>query len=332
VSYSSIGSRRPLRLAASNLLLVALLASVLSTTASAASRNFLMALWEGSERADTDFAWFEPTEAQPTRTAILRLDGHYEDTVALQQMLTDANYDWSRIAAVWIDEPYLTAIDPLPGPPPEDPCGHPLSPTTAKMGATRAKVEAAAQMVRNLSAKTRVWVNFSALEVDWIRNDACTFALNDTYIDVISIDYYEGPFDQIEGDYYWLKTHAPTNYQQLGLVPFVGNRTGQNAISPATAASWLFAYYEYAAYHNQTCDLPLGPTGVTGLFDGCRVWAITGWPGVDYSLVYPTQTYVGFYDPTSAPIRDAWRIQREVIRSDQVVSILSPLDLVIHAP
>jgi hypothetical protein len=325
VSYSFSRSHQPLRLAAIKPLLVAVFASFLSTTASAAPRNFLMALWQNSDRAYTDLAWFKLPEAQPARTAILRIEGYYEDTALLQQMLTDANYDWSRIAAVWIDEPYLTAVGDL-----KYPChGEASGP---KMEATRQQVEAAATMVRNLSAKTRVWVNFSTREIDWMRDKVCPFALNDTYIDVISIDYYEGPFDQVQGDYHWLRTHAPTNHQQLGMVPFVGSRTGVNPVAPATAASWLFAYYEYAAYLNQTCNLMLGPKGVTGLFDGCPVWAIVGWPGVDYPIPYENQTYIGFLDPTSAPIRDAWRTQRQVIRSDQMVSILSPLDLVIHAP
>lgn len=319
MSASIFGSRRHRRFAAFGLLLIGLLASSAWQTAAAAPRNFLMALWGSGDQLEhvevqyTDLDWFWVSQAQPPRKAILRLDGYYQDPAALTQLLTDANYDWSKIAAVWIDEPYLTAVGPV-----ENPCNVVNPP--AAMTATQTQVASAAQTVRNLSATTRVWVNFSENEVKWMRDKGCN--LNRSYIDVVSVDKYQGAFfDTVEPYYYYLKTHAPTNYQQRGLVPLVASKINSNPLSAATVAGRLPAYFEYAAYENLTCNLPLGPTGATGLFDGCPVWAIAGWPGVDYTV----DDYVGIFDPTSEPIRDAWHAQRQVIRSDQMTDIFSAI-------
>jgi hypothetical protein len=330
VSASFIGSRRRWRFAAVELFLIGLLASSAWQTAAAAPRNFLMALWGSNsdlpvgvrEEEYTDLDWFwiaQPQPPQPTRKAILRLDGYYLDPANLTQLLTNANYDWSKIAAVWIDEPYLTAIGAV-----EHPC-IPGSTSYAKMTATQAQVAAAAQTVRNLSSTTRVWVNFSENEVKWMRDKGCN--LNRSYIDVVSVDKYQGDFfDTVEPYYYYLKTHAPTNYQQRGLVPLVARKINSNPLSAATVAGRLPAYFEYAAYENQSCNLPLGPTGATGLFDGCPVWAVTGWPGVGYTV----HDYVGFFDPSSEPIQDAWRAQRQLIRSDQMPGISSAINVALE--
>jgi hypothetical protein len=158
-----------------------------------------------------------------------------------------------------------------------------------------------------------------------MRDKGCN--LNRSYIDVVSVDKYQGAFfDTVAPYYYYLKTHAPTNYQQRGLVPLVASKINSQPLSAATVAGRLPAYFEYAAYENQTCNLPLGPTGATRLFDGCPVWAIVGWPGVDYTV----DDYVGIFDPTSEPIRDAWHAQRQVIRADQVGSVFSAVDAVLE--
>lgn len=320
MSASFFGTRRRWRFAAFELLLIGLLASSAWQTAGAAPRNFLMALWGSGDQLEhvevqyTDLDWFWLSQPQPPRKAILRLDGYYQDPAALVQLLTDANYDWSKIAAVWIDEPYLTAIGET-----QNPCST-TSPHVGTILATQIQVAAAAGMVHNLSSTTRVWVNFSENEVKWMRDHGCD--LNQSYIDVVSIDKYTGTFfDSVEPYYYYLKTHAPTNYQQRGLVPLVASKINSNPLSAATVAGRLPAYFEYAAYENQTCNLPLGATGATGLFDGCPVWAIAGWPGVDYTV----DDYVGVFDPTSAPIKDAWHAQRQVIRSDQMPGIFSAI-------
>ncbi|WP_129777984.1 hypothetical protein [Peristeroidobacter soli] len=311
--------------AGSRLLLIGLLANSAWQTAAAEPRNFLMALWRSNDQAanieeeHTDLAWFWPSLPQPSRKAILQIDGYYQDPTALTQLLTNANYDWSKIAAVWIDEPYLNAVGAA-----QNPCGV-TSVHYGAMTATQLQVAAAAQTVRNLSATTRVWVNFSENEIKWMRDHGCD--LNKSYLDVVSIDAYQGPFfDEVEPLYYYLKTHAPTNYQQRALVPLVGSKQAPNALAPASVAGWLPAYFEYAAYENQTCNLPLGPTGATGLFDGCPVWLIAGWPGVHYTV----DTYVGFFDDTSEPIRDAWRAQRQIIRADHSGAISSTIDAILE--
>jgi hypothetical protein len=328
VSRSFTGSGRRWRFAALELLLVGLLASSAWQTAAAAPRNYLMGLWGIGEqdtvadptRKYSDLDWFELTKPQPLRKSIMKIDGYYLNLVAFPQMLDDANLDWSKIAAVWIDEPYLTEIGPV---------ANPLCSSNAAVVLTESRVAAAAQAVRNRSSTTRVWVNFSKNEVKWMRDKGCN--LNRSYIDVVSIDVYTHPFFDTEGAeplYYYLKTHAPTNYQQRGLVPLVGSKFGSDPVSATTAAGWLPAYFEYAAYENLTCNRPLGPTGATGLFDGCPVWAVLGWPGVSYTIV--EHGFVGFFDLSSAPIKDAWHAQRAVIRSDQMPDIFSAIHVALE--
>ncbi|MFC4313669.1 hypothetical protein ACFPN2_31640 [Steroidobacter flavus] len=321
MSASFVGSRRRWQFAVAELLLIGLLASSAWQTAAAEPRNFLMALFKSAdqtpeiEEEHTDLAWFWPTIPQPSRKTILQIDGHYQDPAALTQLLTEANYDWSKIAAVWIDEPYLTAVGEQ-----QNPCNS-GSIYYPRILLTQIQVEAAAQTVRNLSPSTRVWVNFSKREILWMKDHGCD--LNRSYIDVVSIDDYQGAFfDEVEPLYYYLKTNAPTNYQQRGLVPLVGSKVAPGTPTPATAAGWLPAFFEYAAYENRSCNLPLGPTGVTGLFDGCPVWIVSGWPGVHYTV----HDYVGFFDSTAAPIRDIWRAQRQIIRADQAGAIFSAVD------
>ena len=209
----------------------------------AAARNFPMALWWSSEEYYTDLDWFWLTEPQPhnkDRKAILRLDGYYADeNVDLVQVLTNSGYDWSRIAAVWIDEPYLNAMGGATFPP----CDTQAS--TDIMIEMSEQVATAAALVHDLSPTTRVWVNFSAAEVNWARTSACPFLINAPYIDVVSIDYY-GQFHEVKQLYDWLKANPAYPHQQRALVPLAGSKISSNPISPTTAAAWLLGYFEYA--------------------------------------------------------------------------------------
>lgn len=311
MSLSSLNSTRR-RLSAIGLVLIGLFANFLwHAEASAAPRNFLMSLWQSSERAYTDLDWFwvSATPVQPSRTAILRLDGWYlvpEERELLLQVLESPAYDWSKIAAVFIDEPYLNAVGPV-----RNPCNNRANST--KTVNAQVALATVADKVRLLSPSTRFWVNFSKNEIDWMISGRCSFSFNQSYIDVVSIDYYQ-PFSDVKPYYDWLKANPATNYQQRALVPLVASKQAPNAIAPETAAAWLQGYFDYATTENQTCDLPIGRTGVTKVGDRCSVWIVTGWPGVDYSV----DNYVGFYDPSSAPIREAWHSQRRITRSDRI--------------
>jgi hypothetical protein len=108
-------------------------------------------------------------------------------------------------------------------------------------------------------------VNFSREEVELIMN-GCPF--NRPYIDVVSLDIYHRLFDDVSVYYEYLIDHPATPYQQLAFIPGTFTDQQQNAVRAKTfLADFLFA----ADLYNAHCDLPLGPTGVTGMYDGCRV-------------------------------------------------------------
>jgi hypothetical protein len=128
---------------------------------------------------------------------------------------------------------------------------------------------------------------------------------NQSYIDVISFDQYYDFFDSsVEPAYVWLADHRATPQQQLALIPGTFYRPGKD--DPARQAAILQGYFAYAEIENQSCNLPLGPRGVTGSFDGCLVWMVLGWSGDN-----PTDTtYVGEQDPRLATtVAAAWRAE-----------------------
>jgi hypothetical protein len=177
-------------------------------------------------------------------------------------------------------------------------------------------------------------VNFSEVEMLWMQQDSCSQDLNRKYIDVISLDIYEG-FDRVRPYYDWLESHPPgwqqhqaepywahnnPQPQQFGLIPETHFRVLKNHVvvdgddviispggyvdDPLQMSARLPAYFGYANDKNVSCDRPLGERGVTGNFDGCRVWVVAG-----YTRQSPQDdeyVYVGYSHPESFFIRQVW--------------------------
>ncbi|GFE89471.1 hypothetical protein [Steroidobacter agaridevorans] len=261
----------------------------LSVDASAAIRRFEMALFGNSNPGYTDLAWFSAGQSQPAGRAIMSLDGVYQNP-NLAGYLASLGYDWSRVAAVVIDEPYWFATGATNW---ENPCA-PGDPRINAIWATETYLQNAAAAVKSIAPATRFWVNFSEPEMTWMQA-SCIF--NRSYIDVISLDKYMVPFSTVQPYYNWIVSHRSKNSQQLALVPGTFHRNSPSYQNPSTPASWLAGYFNYANSLNaQGWDAPM-------------VWLVAGFFGWDELEVIPGEFWHGITHPTAAPILQTWQAQ-----------------------
>jgi hypothetical protein len=219
--------------------------------------------------------------------------------------------DWSRVIAVYVDEPYYGPLKQA---------GYPycLAGSGAQIvqGITNT-LQLMAGAVRSRAPKARFWVNYNFNEVEWMRDDGCPF--NHTFIDVVSVDRYDRAFNSlihlpgVRSYYDYFSTHRPVPNQQLALVPGTHTSSEQN---DGTGAGRLPQYFAYAQDQNQACNLPLGPIGVTGFYDGCPVWIVAGFVGgagmytdTDGFTLYPIE------HPNAQQIRAAWEQTLAIPRS-----------------
>lgn len=213
--------------------------------------------------------------------------------------------DWSQIAAVEYDEPYAS-IDAELIASSVDKWG--LSTHCANGPAQTSAIDTAllqrAAELKALAPKARFWVNLTDKEAGLVEFDNCWAAVfNKSYIDVISADWYDVAFSTIQPFYSVVARHPPKPDQQLALIPGTFS-------APTNQAPYLQDYLDYATHMNQTCNLPLGSRGVTGIYDGCPVWIVMGY------LTLDDGAYRGILDgtPGSQLIHTAW----------QAVSTLTP--------
>jgi len=211
------------------------------------------------------------------------------------------SYDWSRIVAVLVDEPYgpqnmglvnNAIIDHLI----KYPDGSPVCPAPPAAVTAIATIDTLLQQramdLEAVAPQARFWVNFTGDEANWMA--VCgTQSFNRTYIDVISADWYDVQFSTLQPFYTVVAGNPAKPDQQLALVPGVFS-------APVNQGPFLAAYFSYANTLNQTCNLPLGSRGVTGSYDGCRVWIVLGWLSGNYNQ------YVGMLDTRSSSIKSAW--------------------------
>lgn len=310
-------------------LLTALLFIAPSGQTNAQSRAFQMAMWADSDRApgaDTDIPVFYDTVGQPDGHGILiRFD--------LNKPFTADEYKWHRIAAVLFDEPFnhLNRV----------PCW-----TADSVALLNDRIQLLARRAAELKAVaplTRFWVNVTPTQLDWMMRPLGTCPpepgsppeevpdppyFNQPYIDVVSLDYYNRWFDSYVKPYYdWLDAHRAKPEQQMALIPGTHYRLGKDR--PGNQAFLLDGYFAYANNANQNCNLPLGSRGVTGIFDGCRVWIILGWLGPNWTEGKEgSDIYIGERDPTSWEIANAWRTQLALPLRPDLARQVTPAELV----
>lgn len=304
-------SSRALRALLAVLLYVGLVGMV---AAQSETRSFPMTLWGGGNH-DSDIPAILEGDPQPAGRSIVILQNWGDD-----DPLAAMGYDWSRIVAVMIDEPYGPNHTPasldssLQVPNGTPACGVSMADLNAAIMPVDTMLEQKAKELRALAPTARFWVNFSWAEANWMGECANTTAFNRAYIDVVSADWYYVDFDVIQPFYSVVAANPPPERpdQQLALVPGTFFRSGVDM--QATQASHLQGFFDYANTMNQNCDLPLGTRGGTGYFDGCRVWMVMGWLAGNYLAEHD---YRGEEDPTSSAITGVWRAEQLVpVRAD----------------
>jgi hypothetical protein len=306
----------------------------------AQTRNFQMALWgnEGNQAPiDADVAFFHGGDTQPSGHSILKFS-FWNTQGAWQSMVSKMKYDFSRIDAVAVDEPYWTTIgtSPLPRNVWQNPCQDNRYPRVAS---SYQMLQSLGQAVKQTSSRTRFWINFSEPEIQWMMDTNCPanrpITLNGSFVDVVSLDRYkilfEGPCQVtlsrpapcLQPYYDWILAHRAYAGQQIALVPGVfvrilERRTGPVRLDdPNSQTALLAGFFNYAATMNQSCSLPLGATGFTGVFDGCLVWLVIGYPGESWTENPKTETptqWLGEFDPNPVlqPIQAAWRSELSI--------------------
>src|SRR5262249_43985808 len=134
-----------------------------------------------------------------------------------------------------------------------------------------------AGVIRQLAPGTRFWINFSEAEAIWMQNQPSCPPLNDSFVDVISLDKYAVEFSPAVQTYYdWFAANKSYAGQQMALTPGTFSRP-EAIYNPTAVANRLQGYFDFADMMNQSCNLPLGATGFSGNSDGCPVWMVGGW-------------------------------------------------------
>jgi hypothetical protein len=292
-------------------LLTALLLIALNgkAVAQVSTRPFQMSLWENTTGgvpnptpAQTDVRSFAPGDTQPTTPAIfINVAPNATLTPSGLTEVVNGNkltftVNWALVVAVEVDEPYSGVDGDLDS---ED-CAS--LPPTGELAPITAELSSLETQLTSVNPKARFWVNFTQIEGLW--EESCGInnfneIFNGTYIDVISMDFYSTQFYDGLYQFYWDLSQSPaTPHQQLALIPGVFSAT-------PSQLPYLPSYIgpgEYPSYANQTCNLPLGPQGVTGFYDGCLVWVVMGWMTGDVDVT-------GILDPASTAILDYWEQQ-----------------------
>lgn len=296
-----------------------------------ATRNFQMVLWDVADAnvgLDADLAFIPIDQSvtslsvgvdQPAQHSIL----HPFADAWLKNMSPGQvvpfwknllmNSDVSRIEAVLIDEPYLTAINLNSDPnKPPDTANHCLSgstdPQISLISDAHTRLANIAGVIRELAPGTRFWINFSEPEAIWMQNQPACPPLDDTFVDVISLDKYAVDFPTgIQTYYNWFAANPSYPGQQMALTPGTFSRP-ETIYHPTAVADRLQGFFDYADMMNQSCNLPLGATGFTGNSDGCPVWMVGGWLFDTFTDPSGT-TWYGEHDPASQAIAQAWQAE-----------------------
>jgi hypothetical protein len=255
--------------------------------ANAQARNFQTTLFDPTgnnpNQSFADLSFFTNGQPQPAGQSVMALSfwGWFNTPWDVALANSGYQYDFSRIKAVLIDEPYWWGIGYTDGANMKtftNPCA-PGQKYCPDVGTIYNQLQQLGKAIKQTSPNTRFWINFSAIEVQWMGyvlpppQPSYGFpaqTLYGSFVDVISVDLYTGDFNGGLLPYYtFLIGSRVTSAQQIALVP------GDFA-DPSLPAGMLADYFNYANQANEACNLSVGGAGITGSFDGCLVWDVLG--------------------------------------------------------
>ena len=306
-------------------LLMGLLFSMIGGTADAQSaatpppRLFQMSLWEYSDStsawiptsADSDirtYYYVDGTTAPPGRFIIVGWPWNpnkpADEQATLSGVSSSSVADWSQVVAVEFDEVYGSLDGSLNSLTCSGPTEAQLEPITNWLMGNQ-------QTLKNKNPKARFWVNFTSAEAQWMADCSGTEAgyYNQSWFDVVSADAYGMDF---YGTLYWfyraVLEHPPQKpaSQQVALIPGVYSSYSNYELLNNSNGTPDDGYFTYANTENRTCNLALGSSGVTGIYDKCPVWIVMGF----LAGYYPTLEFYGMLDssgPYSNQIHAIWR-------------------------
>ena len=292
------------------------------------TRNFQMVVWDVPDSnvgigLDADLGFFTEGGTQPSGNSIFKI---YPDSWYLSgdQITTTwtgyfAQYDFSRIEAVLVDEPYWNVTGHTNT---SNPCSliAPDSTRVTEIQNAHSDLANLASLLRSHAPSTRLWVNFSVPEVQWMTDRGICPMLNDSFIDVVSVDDYGVDFaGSVQAYYDQLVANKAYSGQQLALVPGTFTLTNNSTYDGTSVADRLQGYFDYANSLNQACNLPPSASGFTGNSDGCPVWIVGGWL-FDTFTDTGGVTYFGEGDPNSQAVAQAWRAEMALPASQNVHS------------
>jgi hypothetical protein len=315
------------------------------------TRPFLMSLWDYkpedpvtmspvSHDANADIPAFWGWHAQPATGPSIWVgypkDGQGRFSIPLTSIgppTLAAPIDWSRIVAVEFDEPYASVdadiLTPISVPWDgtnftKSSCTTPNTTTRYNIAQIGADLSARAAELKALAPKARFWVTLDSVEAFWIT--ACggsPLVFNSSYIDVVSFDGYLVSIDAYIGP-------ATTAVHSSASDPLVSRPDQQVALIPGVFSSFpagqqnnfMDGYFSYASIANQTCNLPLGNRGVTGIGDRCLVWMVTGFLPYDD----PADKISGMLDTdqNAKNIASHWRAEVALPLSSSLASQRTP--------
>jgi hypothetical protein len=328
----------PVRVTPSKLssgLLLALVAAVVFFTGSGPAyaqsntRSFQMALWtDPALDADTDIrTFFFGHESQPAQgpTVLIGYNTAYDYALGNVGGVT---IDWSRVVAVLVDEPYSSLDSVLRNGSPGSPACQSAA-LNGDIAPIDAKLQKRAAELQALAPKARFWVNFTRVEAIWMQKCQSPQTFNRAYIDVVSADWSDdganNDISTIQPFYSVVAANRPKPDQQLALLPGVYH-------APVDQLTHLQGFFDYANKTNTdpntgqlSCNLPLGPRGVTGIFDGCPMWIVVGW--FSGTITVGNTTYVGMLAPASASIKTDWETELAIPLAPGLAHQRSPAQL-----
>lgn len=214
------------------------------------TRDYKMYLWSDNSGQDSDASFFGEGETQPNGSSILNVTSWNQAIPAVPQY----NYDYTRIIAMIIDEPYWNASNQT-----SSPCNNQL------IQQAEINLANSIQILKSYNPNILIWVNFSKPEMDWQISYNCGLNFIIPGIDILSMDQYE---TSIPIQYYdWLLNNRFPG-QRIAMIQGLFSTEDFDAY---IAANDMWGYYSYADAHPGD------------------IYAIMGYDRLNESIVSPIQ-------------------------------------------